>query len=69
MKQNMGSADRLIRLAVTVVLGGLYFSGAVTGILGIIVLVLGIIMLITSMAGYCPLYAPFGISTCRKVAS
>lgn len=64
MKKNMGTTDRIIRFVVAAVFAALYFSGTVTGILGIILLVLGAVFVLTSFVSFCPLYAPFGISTC-----
>ncbi|MBL7800764.1 MAG: DUF2892 domain-containing protein [Chitinophagales bacterium] len=66
MKKNMGSADRLIRLVVAAVFAGLYFTGTVTGTIGIGLLVLAAVFTLTSVISFCPLYAPFGISTCKK---
>ncbi len=65
MKKNMGSADRVIRILLALVFAGLYFGGIVEGILGVIILVLGAIFILTSFVSFCPLYAPFGISTCK----
>ncbi len=64
MKPNMGSADRLIRALAAIVFAVLYFTGTVSGTLGIVLLALGAVFLLTSAIGFCPLYAPFGISTC-----
>ena len=64
MKKNMGNADRIIRIIVAALIAILYFSGTVTGILGIVLLVLAGIFALTSVVSFCPLYAPFGISTC-----
>ncbi|MFN8317726.1 MAG: DUF2892 domain-containing protein [Chitinophagales bacterium] len=66
MKKNMGSADRLIRLVVAAVFAVLYFTGTVTGTIGIGLLVLAAVFTLTSVISFCPLYAPFGISTCKK---
>lgn len=66
MKKNMGSADRLIRLVVAAVFAGLYFTGTVTGTIGIGLLVLAAVFTLTSVISFCPLYAPFGINTCKK---
>ncbi|MCB9191649.1 MAG: DUF2892 domain-containing protein [Flavobacteriales bacterium] len=66
MKKNMGSADRVIRIIVAAIFAGLYFTGTVTGTVGIILLVLGAVFLLTSFVSFCPLYLPFGISTCAK---
>jgi hypothetical protein len=64
MKKNMGLADRIIRVIIATVVGVLYFTGTVTGILGIVLLVLAGIFLLTSFISFCPLYAPFGLSSC-----
>lgn len=64
MKKNMGNADRIIRILIAAVVGVLYFTGTVTGVLGIILLVLAGVFLLTSFISFCPLYTLFGISTC-----
>jgi K+-transporting ATPase A subunit len=66
MKKNMGTIDRIIRLVLFAAFAGLYFGGVVTGTLGIIMMVVGAVFLLTSFIGHCPLYLPFGISTCEK---
>lgn len=66
MKKNMGSADKTIRIILAVLFAVLYFTGTVSGILGIILLVFGIVFLLTSFTGYCPLYPLAGINTNKK---
>jgi uncharacterized membrane protein len=66
MTKNVGTIDRVIRVVLAIVLGYLYFSGTVTGALGIILLIIGIILLFTGLIGFCALYKPLGISTCKK---
>ena len=63
MKPNMGTTDRIIRVIVAAVFAYLYFGGVVTGTLGIILLVLGVVFLVTSAISFCPLYLPFKFST------
>jgi hypothetical protein len=63
MKQNMGTADRMIRIVVAALFAFLYFSGTVAGALGIVLLVLAVVFLATSVIAFCPLYLPFKIST------
>jgi len=65
MTKNMGSIDQGIRLVVAVVLVVLYFSDTVTGILGIVALVVAGVFTLTSMLGFCPLYTLLGIKTCQ----
>ncbi len=64
MKKNMGTADRIIRVILAIIFGALYFTGTVTGTVGIVLLVLGAVFLLTSLVSVCPLYSLFGISTC-----
>jgi hypothetical protein len=56
MKVNESGLDRLIRVALGVVLLALSFGGVVTGGLGIVLIVLGAIALLTGIIGFCPLY-------------
>jgi hypothetical protein len=66
MKKNMGTIDRNIRLLVAVLFIVLYFTKVVTGTWGIVLLVLALVFAVTSFISFCPLYLPFGISTCKK---
>jgi len=66
MKKNMGSTDKIIRVVLAIIFAVLYFTGTVSGTAGIVLLILGIVFLATSTISFCPLYAPFGISTCSK---
>jgi hypothetical protein len=60
MKANMGSTDRAIRIVVGVVILGL---GVVfKSWWGLV----GLLPLGTGLVGWCALYVPLGISTCRK---
>jgi hypothetical protein len=59
MKKNIGSKDRVIRLVAgsIIILSGLYYQswwGA-----------LGLIPIATAFIHWCPVYVPFGISTCK----
>jgi len=65
MKKNMGNTDRIIRVIIAVIIAALYFSNVISGTLGIVLLVLAGIFVLTSLMSFCPLYAPFGLSTCK----
>lgn len=60
MKQNIGTVDRIVRisLGLAIAAAGIYYRNW----LGLI----AIIPLATALVRVCPLYLPFGISTCRK---
>ena len=66
MKKNMGNADKIIRIIIAAVIGGLYFMGQLNGVVSIVLLTFATIFILTSLIGTCPLYSLFGIST-RKV--
>jgi hypothetical protein len=63
MKQNIGSIDRVLRIVVALVIAILYFTEQITGTAAIILGVLAVIFLLTSFAGFCPLYVPLKLST------
>lgn len=63
MKKNMGSADRIIRTFVALLVAVLYFTGVISGTVAIVLGVLAVIFLLTSLVGTCPLYLPVGLST------
>jgi hypothetical protein len=67
MKTNMGTADRLIRIAVAGVFAALYFTGVVTNMaLATLLWVVGIIFITTAAIGFCPLYTMVGFRTKKK---
>ena len=59
MKENLGIADRVIRILVAV--AALYFIGIISGTLGIILMIVAIVFLLTSFIKVCPAYMPFGL--------
>lgn len=65
MKKNMGSTDRIIRLVAAIIIAVLYFTGIISGTVAVVLAVLAIIFTLTSLVSTCPLYMPFGLSTCE----
>jgi len=66
MKKNMGTIDKTVRIVLAFVVVVLFFTHVVSGVLGIVLLVVAGIFVLTSLISFCPLYWPFGISTCKK---
>ena len=66
MKKNMGTADRVLRVIVAAVIAILYLTGIISGTLGLILLIFALILVATSLIGYCPLYKPIGLNTTKK---
>lgn len=65
MKRNMGATDRLLRVIVALIIAALYTKGTITGTTGIVLMVLAVVFVLTSLVSFCPLYLPFGITTCK----
>ena len=63
MKKNMGTADRVIRIIIAIIVITLFATGKITGTLGIVLIALAGVFVLTSFISFCPLYRPFGIST------
>jgi hypothetical protein len=66
MKKNMGTIDKVVRIALAIVALVLFFTHVISGVLGIVILVLAGVFVLTSLISFCPLYLPFGISTSKK---
>jgi len=65
MKKNMGGLDRGIRIVAGLIIAALYYYQVIDGVLGNVLLALAAIFLITSFVSVCPIYALFGINTCK----
>jgi len=66
MKKNMGTVDKVIRILIAVVIAVLFFTNVITGILGVVLLVLAGVFVTVSLISFCPLYLPLGINTNKK---
>ncbi len=63
MNANVSTLDRIIRLAVAVVATIAAFSVGASSLLGIVLLLVAVIMVVTAVMGFCPLYRLLRIST------
>jgi hypothetical protein len=61
MTSNVGGIDRLLRIVAGLVLISLVFVGPQTPWGWV-----GLVPLLTGLAGWCPLYVPLGISSCPR---
>ena len=66
MKKNMGTTDKVIRILVAAIIAILYLTNVLTGTLGIVLLIVAVILVLTSLVGFCPLYLLLGINTNEK---
>jgi len=66
MKKNVGSADKGIRIVLALVIAALYYFNVIERTLAYVLMAFSLILFLTSFITFCPLYAPFGLSTCKK---
>lgn len=66
MKANMGTTDKIIRIAIAAVIAILYFTNVITGTAGIVLLVVAGVFVLTSLISFCPLYPIVGMNTTKK---
>jgi len=63
MNCNVGKTDRIIRVVIGLglLIAGMYFKSWLGAI--------GVVPLLTAALGWCPLYVPFGKSSCKTKAN
>jgi len=66
MNPNMGTVDRSIRIIIAVIIAALYLTDVISGTLAIVLGIIALVFLLTSIIGFCPVYAPLKISTKGK---
>lgn len=64
--KNVGTIDKVVRIAAAILIGVLYATNTISGIAAILLVIVAVVLLITSFIGFCPLYRALGINTCRK---
>jgi hypothetical protein len=65
MKKNIGLTDKAIRVLMGVIIAALYFLEIISGTIGAVLVILAIILLLTSLLNFCPIYRVFGWSSCQ----
>ena len=66
MKKNMGTIDRVVRFAIAIIVGILYWQNIISGTLAYVLLAASAIFLLTSFISFCPLYAIVGLKTFKE---
>jgi hypothetical protein len=66
MKQNESNIDRIIRAVAGIVLLYLGFGGVLSGTLAIVSEVVGVVLLLTGVVGFCPIYAALKLRTLKQ---
>jgi len=66
MQTNVGGVDRLARFVIGLILAILVIANLVKGVAAVIVGIIAILLVFTSLFGFCALYVPFKFSTTKK---
>ncbi|MFT5891394.1 MAG: hypothetical protein ACI9Y7_001496 [Dokdonia sp.] len=66
MKKNMGTIDRIVRFAIAIIVGVLYWQNIISGTLAYVLLAVSAIFLLTSFISFCPLYALVDLKTFKE---
>jgi hypothetical protein len=61
--KNMGVIDRIVRVVIAAAIAVLIGLNVISGVLAIVLGIIGGIFILTSIVGICPLYMPFKFST------
>ncbi len=65
LKKNVGTVDRILRAIIGIILIAAYFMYPDMAY-KLVALIIGLILLATAALSSCPLYAIFGIKTCKS---
>jgi hypothetical protein len=69
MSKNMGTTDRAIRGIAGVVVAALALAGLITGVWMWVAYIVAAVLIVTALAGFCPVYRIFGWSTGPRPAA
>ncbi|MCC5925613.1 MAG: DUF2892 domain-containing protein [Bacteroidetes bacterium] len=64
MIKNVGTTDKIIRIALALVLVVLNLTGVLAGTIGVVALVAAGVLVGTSLFSFCGLYTLIGVNTC-----
>jgi len=65
MKKNVGSVDKIIRYIIAIVAVYIAYKGMVSSPWDYVLYAVAVIMVGTALSGRCPVFAIFGINSCK----
>ena len=69
MNKNLGTIDRIARTIAGLTVGVLILTGTLTGSVAVTLGVLAVVLLLTGVVSFCPLYALLNLSSRTKEVS
>ena len=64
MIKNVGQTDKIVRIVLAIILLALDFFEVITGSFSWLLDVVAIVLIVTAIIGFCPLYKVLGKNTC-----
>ncbi len=64
MNKNIWTTDKAVRIVIAIALVALYLTNMIPGNRAIVALVVAVVLIATSLVGFCGLYTLLGINTC-----
>ena len=61
----MGNTDKGIRVLIAAAIAFLYYNDTIGGTLAYVLMGISIVLLVTSLINFCPLYKVLGVNTCN----
>ena len=65
MKKNINNLDRIIRITIFALALILFITKILTGTIAVVFLIVGTVLMFTSIINFCPIYRLLGINTCK----
>jgi hypothetical protein len=69
MKRNEAPLDRVLRFVAAIAAAAVAASLGVTTAWGVVLLVVAVVLAVTAITGFCPLYRALGLSTHRQATT
>lgn len=69
LEKNLGTADRVVRLMFSTIVIILFFIGAISGPLAAGLLSLSVVLMLTVVFSFCPVYRAFGLDSREESTS
>jgi hypothetical protein len=66
MKRNMGITDRIIRISLSAAIGVMILERVLHGTVGVVFGILAVILFLTSLSGFCPIYQILDIASIHE---
>lgn len=66
MTSNVGNMDRIIRIALALIIAAFIIMGPLTGTAALVLVVMAAVLLLTGLVRFCPAYRLLGVSSCGR---